>query len=71
MDDDREHYRRGWFGFPYGHLVLPLIIGIILILWGLSDLLGIDLWHYIWPVIAIVLGILIILGGIFGRHRRY
>lgn len=71
MDDDREHYRRGWFVFPYGHLVVPLIIGIILILWGLSDLLGIDLWHYIWPVIAIVLGILIILGGVFGRHRRY
>jgi Na+/citrate or Na+/malate symporter len=71
MDDDREHYHRRWFGFPYGHLIWPLLIGILLILWGLSDLLGIDLWHYIWPAIAIVLGILVILGGIFGRRRRY
>ena len=71
MDDDHKHYHRGWFGFPYGHLVWPLIIGIILILWGLSDLLGIDIWHYIWPILAIVLGILIILGGIFGRRRGY
>lgn len=71
MDDDREPYHRGWFGFPYGHLILPLIIGIILIVWGLSDLFGIDLWHYVWPIIAIVLGILIILGAIFGRRRRY
>lgn len=69
MDDDREYYHRREFGFPYGRLIFPLIIGIILILWGVSDLFGIDLWRYIWPIIAIVLGILIILGAVFGRHR--
>ena len=72
MDEDRKHrHHHGWFGFPYGHLVWPLLIGIILILLGLSALLGINLWHYIWPIIAIVLGILIISGGIFSRHKRY
>ena len=58
----------GWFGF---RLFWPLLIGIILILLGLSALLGIDIWRYFWPIVAILIGLLIIFGAIFGSHRRY
>lgn len=75
MDDDREYrrhgYRYGMFGFPYGRMIFLIIIGIVLILWGISEFLGINLWHYIWPVIAVILGIMIILGAIFSQRRRY
>jgi len=71
MDNRREYRRNRLFGFPYSHLIWPLVIGIILICAGLSDLIKIDIWHYIWPVIAIVLGILIIVGGIFSGKRNY
>ena len=71
MDSRREYRRNRWFKFPYSHLVWPVVIGIILICAGLSDLIKIDIWHYIWPTIAIVLGILIIVGGIFSSKRDY
>jgi len=71
MNSRREHLRNRWFIFPYSHLIWPLVIGIILICAGLSDLIKIDIWNYVWPMIAIVLGILIIIGGIFGSRREY
>ncbi|HEX3013411.1 MAG TPA: hypothetical protein VHO92_03940 [Methanobacterium sp.] len=71
MNNRREYLRNRWFTFPYSNLIWPLVIGIILICAGLSDLIKIDIWHYIWPTIAIVLGILIIIGGIFGSKKRY
>lgn len=70
MDDDREYYR-GWYGFSYWRLIWPILIGTVLILLGLSALLGIDIWQYFWPALAIILGLLIIFGAIFGRRRRY
>ena len=64
--DDCEHYH-GLFGF---RIFWPLLIGVILILLGLSALLGIDIWRYFWPIVAILLGILIILSALI-RHRKY
>ncbi|MGA2675418.1 MAG: hypothetical protein ACLQG5_03650 [Methanobacterium sp.] len=65
--DDREHYH-GLFGF---RMFWPLLIGVILILLGLSALLGIDIWRYLWPIVIILVGLLIIVSALFGRHRRY
>jgi uncharacterized membrane protein len=64
MDD---HYH-GWFGL---RLFWPLIIGIFLIIIGLSALLGINIWQYLWPIIAILIGLLIILRVLLGYRRRY
>ena len=70
-DDEEDYYKRRRPIFPYGRIIFALIIGIILIFAGISALLGIDIWQYFWPIIAILLGILIIIGAIFGRHKRY
>ncbi|MGZ7135861.1 MAG: hypothetical protein ACXVHY_08285 [Methanobacterium sp.] len=70
-DDEEDYYRHRHNMFPYGRLIFALIIGIILIFAGVSALLGIDVWQYFWPIIAILLGLLIIIGAIFGRRRRY
>lgn len=69
MADKYEHRRHRRSGLPYGHLIWPLVIGIILICTGLSDLVKIDIWQYIWPMIAIVLGILVITGGILSSRK--
>ena len=71
MADDRQNYRYGWFGIPYARIFWPLLIGIILIILGVSALLGIDIWHYFWPIIAIIIGLLIIFGVILSPRRRY
>jgi hypothetical protein len=73
---DREHYRRmenECFGLPNGGMIVGIIIGIIIVLAGLGLFLqnaygiSIDLW----PFIIIIFGVLIVLGALFGRRRRY
>jgi len=58
------------FGLPHGGAIVGLIIGIIIILVGLSQLPGIDFGEYIWPLIIIVFGILLVAGAIYGYSRR-
>jgi len=61
--------RRMFRTSPRGAIV-GLIIGIIIILVGLSQLPGIDFGKYIWPLIIIVFGILILAGALYGYSRR-
>ena len=71
---DREHYKRvenECFGLPNGGMIVGLIFGIIIIFVGLSLLFNFgDFWSYIWPLIIIIFGVLILLGALFGRRRR-
>ena len=59
------------FGLPHGGAIVGLIIGAIIVLVGLSWLAGVDWWRYIWPLIVIVFGILIVVGTLYGLRRRY
>jgi uncharacterized membrane protein YvbJ len=72
---DREHYRRmenECFGLPNGGMIVGIVIGVIVILVGLSLFLQtttnirIDLW----PFILIIFGVLLLTGAIY-RQRRY
>ena len=59
------------FGIPRGGKIFAMIIGVILILWGVSsiveDVYGIDVpW---WPLIVIVFGIFVIITAV--RGKRY
>ena len=71
---EREHYRRvenECFGLPNGGMIVGLIFGIIIIFVGLSLLFDLgNFWYYIWPLIIIIFGTLIILGALFGKRRR-
>jgi uncharacterized membrane protein YvbJ len=71
---EREHYRRvegECFGLPNGGAIFGLVIGIIIILVGIGAFLqltyGITL--NFWPLILIIVGVLILLGGLYGRRR--
>jgi len=55
------------FGFPNGGAVAGLIIGIIIVLAGISWVTG---FEFFWPVLIIVFGILIIAGTVYGFSRR-
>jgi uncharacterized membrane protein YvbJ len=57
------------FGLPHGGLIIGLILGIIIIVAGLSLLAGIVLWFF-WPIILIIFGILIIVGVLYSLSRR-
>ncbi|MFX0168900.1 MAG: zinc ribbon domain-containing protein [Candidatus Hodarchaeota archaeon] len=64
-DEDQE-----CFGLPHGGAICGIIIGTIIIVWGLSTIMGWDIWSYFWPLIFILFGILIVAGAIYAVRRR-
>jgi len=54
------------FGLPHGGAIAGLVIGIIIILVGLSSLLHID----ILPLIIIIFGVLVLIGALYRYSRR-
>ena len=75
---EHEHYRRvedECFGIPRGGTVVGFAIGIIIILVGsIWFLQQADVIHEdvnVLPFVAIIFGILIIIGALYGLRRRY
>ena len=66
----REKEEQECFGLPHGGAIVGLVIGIVIILAGISWLAGIDIGRYIWPLVVIVFGILIVAGALYGYSRR-
>ena len=69
----RRRYEEECFGIPHGGVIVTLVIGLIIVLAGLSFLLS-EIWHVTipwWPFVIILFGILIIVGAIYGLRRRY
>jgi predicted membrane protein len=61
------------FGIPRGGSIVGIVIGLIIVLFGVSTILA----HYynidlqVWPIIVIIFGILIVIGAYYGMRRRY
>lgn len=66
-----EPYKRAkdeCFGLPHGSSIFALFIGLIIIIWGITQVLKIEIdW---WPFIVILFGILVIAGAVYGLARR-
>ena len=56
------------FGLPHGGTIFALIFGIIIIIAGLLWIAGIS--FNIWPFFILMVGILIILGGLYSLTRK-
>lgn len=60
------------FGLPRGGTIVGIVIGSIIILFGISWILS----HYynvsieIWPIAVIIVGILIVAGALYGLRYR-
>ena len=55
------------FGLPNGSIAAGLILGIIIVLAGISWITG---FEFFWPVLIIVFGVVIIAGSVYGFSRR-
>jgi len=63
------------FGIPHGGAIVGIAIGAIIVLWGLIAILqqagaiapGVE----VWPIAVIIVGILIVVGALYGLSRRY
>ena len=57
------------FGLPHGGAIAGLIFGAIVLIIGLALLSGIQVWDYLWALIVVVFGLLIIAGALYGMRR--
>ena len=69
-DKSHKRQRDECFGLPHGNIIGPLIIGVILILAGISAIYGFEFWQYLWPALIVLVGILIIAGAIYKARSR-
>ena len=71
VHETRRHERRqvesDCFGLPHGGAIVGLIIGIIIILWGVSSFADIDI--DLWPLVIIIFGTLIVAGALYKYSR--
>jgi ribosomal protein L40E len=63
---------RECFGLPHGGAVCGIIVGVLIIIWGLASVLGVlNLWGQYWPfILAVLFGSLLIAGGVYSASRR-
>ena len=68
---ERRHRRRNdSFGLPNGGIVVGLLFGVLLIMIGVSTFYGVSLWRYLWPIIIVIIGVLIVTGAISNYARK-
>jgi uncharacterized integral membrane protein len=67
---ERRRRENECFGLPHGGAIVGLIIGVIIILWGVSSITDLDFGDYFWPFIIIIFGILIVAGALYRYNRR-
>jgi hypothetical protein len=68
--DARYHHRNECFGLPNGGLIVGIVFGILLILFGISSIYGFAFWDYVWPLVVVLFGILIVVSAIYNYTRR-
>jgi uncharacterized membrane protein YvbJ len=68
MRRERRRSEDECFGLPNGGIIFGLIIGLIIILSGVSSLL--DLSFDFWPFIIIIFGALIAVGALYKYNRK-
>ena len=62
------------FGLPHGGIIVGIIFGVFIILWGLSQIPGLIppqvSENFFWPGVIIVFGLLLVVGALYGLTRK-
>ena len=66
--DFEKNVENECFGLPHGGAIFGLIIGIIIILVGVTSVVGIDI-HW-WPLTLLVFGLLVFGGALYSIIRK-
>ena len=67
---ERRRKENECFGLPHGGAIGGLVIGLIIILWGVTSVLGEDFGRLLWPIIIIIFGTLMAAGALYSMSRR-
>ncbi len=69
----RNHHHRQreeCFGLPNGGLIVAIIFGILLVLFGLSSIFKFTISEYVWAIVVVIVGILVIAGAVYRYGKR-
>ena len=58
------------FGLPNGGAIGGLVLGLIIVLWGVTSVLEIDFGSYLWALIIIIFGTLMVAGALYSMNRK-
>jgi hypothetical protein len=65
---ERRRKESECFGLPHGGSIAGLVLGLMIILWGVTGVLGVD--FPFWAFIVIVFGSLMVLGALYTMNRK-
>ena len=65
---EQRHKESECFGLPNGGSIAGLVIGLIIVLWGVTSVLEITL--ELWPLIIIIFGTLMVAGALYTMNRK-
>lgn len=69
--NERDNHENECFGLPYGGAIAGIIFGFIIVIIGLAILSDLPIWTYLWPLMIVILGVLIIAGALYGMSREH
>jgi len=67
---ERRRKESECFGLPHGGSIAGLVIGFIIILWGVTSVFDIDFGSYLWAVVIVIFGTLMVAGALYSMSRR-
>ena len=67
---ERRQRESECFGLPHGGSIAALVIGLIIILWGLTSVFGLDFGDYLWAFVIIIFGTLLVAGALYSMNRK-
>jgi hypothetical protein len=67
---ERRRKENECFGLPHGGSIAGLVLGLIIILWGVTTVLEIDFGSYLWAFIVIIFGTLMVAGALYTMGRK-
>ena len=67
---ERRRKENECFGLPHGGSIAGLVIGLIIILWGITSVLDVDLGNYLWAIVIIIFGTLMVAGALYKMKRN-
>jgi hypothetical protein len=67
---ERRRKESECFGLPHGGSIGGLVLGLIIVLWGITAVLDIDFGNYFWAFIVIIFGTLMVAGALYTISRK-
>jgi uncharacterized membrane protein YvbJ len=67
---ERRQKESDCFGLPHGGSIAGLVIGFLIILWGVTTVLDINFGSYLWAIVIIIFGTLMVAGALYKMSRK-